>query len=239
MQRFKDFWEGKTTSLHRSDSADFYRLKAAEHASIIQQEDRVLPAVDIGCGAGELLYFLGEYCSVQVGLDFSESMLAIARERLKGKKISLLNQDAFNYLESSAEPVWLACGSINQYLEQSGQQRLLDVFVKNPSASSVYLFDCVDPIRYVSLPLGLGYVPKPAPKRLRIIYNTLVLLKLSLASMLNPSANLVVNLGEMGYGFAPQFWLAQGSKRGLAVEIVSSKYYEYRYHVAIRKKVDA
>lgn len=235
MQKFKDFWEGKTTSLHRSDSDDFYRLKAAEHASVMHEKDRGLSSVDIGCGAGELLYFLSDYCPVRVGLDFSESMLEVARERLKDKDIALINKDVFDYLGSSEERVWLACGSINQYLNEYGQQRLLDIFLSNSQASAIYLYDSVDPVRYLALPLGLRYFPSPAPKPIRVMHNALFLLKIIVASVINPGSPSVVNLGDMGYGFFPRFWLSECSKRGLDVEIFSSRYYEYRYHVAIRK----
>jgi hypothetical protein len=39
----------------------------------------------------------------------------------------------------------------------------------------------------------------------------------------------------MGYGYLPRFWLEACDARGLEVEIVSSRFYEYRYHVLIHK----
>ena len=39
----------------------------------------------------------------------------------------------------------------------------------------------------------------------------------------------------MGFGYLPSFWRRQADAHQLSVEIVSSRYYEYRYHVMLRK----
>ena len=45
-----------------------------------------------------------------------------------------------------------------------------------------------------------------------------------------------VRIGRSGFAFHPVFWLQLCEAHGLDCELTSSRYYEYRYHVVIRKR---
>ena len=241
MDSAKDFWNRQTSSLHRADGDFFYRRKAAEHAGLIPDAERQAGAIDIGCGAGELLYFFSHLVRVDTGLDYSQSMLAEAARRLEGKPIQLLDRDLFDYLPPSSHPVWLTTGAINQYLAPDDLRRFLDVFRDNAAARSLYLFDCVDPIRYLLVPYGLSYRPPVARDIVRKVYHfgrrAVIAAGLALGVLGRPSLKLPG--AGMGYGFLPKFWFAEAAARGLQAEIVGSQAYEYRYHVILRKPVAA
>lgn len=239
----KEFWNRQKSSLHRSDDEWFYRGKAEEHASAMSPQERSLEGIDLGCGAGELLFFFMDHANIKAGADYSQSMLDAAEERLKGKGISLLNVDIFDYLPTSNYPVWTTTGAINQYLDPARMNAFLDIFAKNETARSLFLFDCVDPVRYALMPFGISYRPpavkgakglkdylRPAYRRLR----SLVLAARLASGLLEKNVRKLPGAG-MGFGYLPRFWIGAAADRKLQIDIVSSRYYEYRYHISLRK----
>jgi len=237
------FWSKQTSSLHRSDDPAFYRRKAVEHSDLMTDEDRAAPCLDLGCGAGELLEQLRHFVNIKTGIDYSQSMLDIARKRLAGSGITLKNSDLFEYLPSSVEPTWMTTGAINQYMDPKLLRQFLQLFKNNSSALSLYLFDCVDPVRYAIYPFGLSYrsTQKPECNSLRSklrfaawhFRRGLVCIKLALG--LSGRSGSKLGRTGMGYGFAPAEWRFFLESLDLTCEIVSSQFYEYRFHVIIHK----
>jgi len=220
----------------------FYSRKAGEHAALMSPEERSAGCVDLGCGAGEMLQFLADDVNVKVGLDFSESMLAAAREALGTRDIELTSADAFGYLATTEVPVWTTTGAMNQYLPAKDLKRLVSIFFDNPAARSLFLFDCIDPLRYRLMSLGISYRANYAVRRgsltqrekLAHFYHRV---RYAAALSLGMFDGDVQWLGSpaMGYAVAPHFW-HRVSASAISVEIVSSRYYEYRYHAILRKK---
>jgi ubiquinone/menaquinone biosynthesis C-methylase UbiE len=54
------------------------------------EENKVINILDVACGAGHLIHILEEYVYRCTGIDLSDDMLSLARNRVKGK---LLRQD--------------------------------------------------------------------------------------------------------------------------------------------------
>lgn len=238
----KKFWSTQTSSRHRANDPDFYSKKAAEHAALMTDEDRLAGCLDIGCGAGELLVHLADRVNVETGVDYSQSMLDRAAEALDGRDVKLMNVDIFDYLPPSKHAVWMTTGAINQYLDSERMRAFLDIFAANETARSLFLFDCVDPIRYNVLPYGGSYVSRPifgsglggfVRRAKRIVRRAMTATELA-AGLLSVPCKKLSSVG-MGYGYQPWFWLEAARDRALSVEIVSSRYYEYRYHVILRK----
>lgn len=236
------FWEQQTSSGHRSDDAQFYRRKGVEHASLMTAQERVAGCVDLGCGAGELLAHVMDHVTVNVGIDYAQSMLDQAKTNLSGRDIDLINVNIFDYLPGSIYPVWTTTGAINQYLDEAEMGKFLDIFMSNENSRSIFLFDCLDPIRYNLVPFGISYLPTRHRNSgklravLRGAYRAaqrwLFSSRLALGLFNAPVKKLP---GVMGYGYLPRFWLEAAAARGLHIDIVSSQLYEYRYHVALRK----
>lgn len=237
------FWNKQTSSLHRSDVRSFYERKAIEQSGLMTDEEREAPCIDLGCGAGELLEHLRCRVNITTGIDYSESMLKIARKRLAGSGITLENHDLFEYLPSSLERTWITTGAINQYLEPISLKRFLKIFKDNSSARALYLFDCVDPIRYAIYPVGLSYRPvqKIESNSLRSILRNIIfyfrrgLVCIKLGVGLFGRSGSRLGKAGMGYGYAPSEWRSFLESLNLECEIVSSQFYEYRFHIIIRK----
>jgi len=236
-QEIKTYWLKATSSGGRREDDQYYRGKAAEHAALMSLEDRAAGCVDLACGSGELLFHFMDLANVKVGVDYSESMLQRAAGILAGKNIILLNKNIFDYLPGSDCSVWTTTGGLNQYLDQSDMNAFLDVFAANQAACSLYLFDCIDHLRYSMIGCGSSYLaatPRKWKTRLfEMAYRSWVALELALGWLGKPCRK---NYGvSMGYGYLPRFWHRAAAARGLRIEIVSSQQFEYRYHVVLRK----
>lgn len=241
MNAIEKFWASQTQSLNRESHGEFYRRKALEHAGILGERCRSCDGVlDIACGAGELLEQLAGRVRIEVGLDYSESMLAAARQRLGAASgIEWVRADVFEYLPAARTGVWMSTGGINQYLDAADLRRILDIFAGNPHARALYLFDCIDPLRLRLLQGGISYRPEhllpdsPGWRARRLIRR----LRFATRYVAGGYAREVQYLGSpsMGYGQLPAYWLRECAARLLQVEIVSSRYYEYRYHACITK----
>ncbi len=234
------FWATQTSSMHRADDPQIYQKKAVEFAAVIRPEDRQAGLVDLGCGAGELLEHLQHLVRISAAFDGSESMLTAARSRLGDSGIELIQgADVIAFLGTAPNSVWTTTGAINQFLDPDGQRRLLDLFAAHPHARRYYMFDCVDPLRYALLPHGISYRPtnlirvEPlATQAKRAIRRLMLAGRLAVGG---PSDSQHLGSVAMGWGQLPRFWIREGMSRRLRVEIVSSKYYEYRYHVVLEK----
>lgn len=243
----KEFWQSQNSSLHRSDSQNWYQKKAEEHAGLMHPNEKIQGIIDLGCGAGELLNPLSDLVKINAGTDYSGKMLDKAKELNNGKNIDFFEADIFELLNDREEATWITTGAINQYLNDNETNKLFEIFSSNNSARSFLLFDTVDPIRYKLLPVGIGYINNKAipssnsenkiVMHLKKIYRSskslLKILLLTLRLKVKP-----VSLGSpaMGYGHMTEYWFFIAKKFDLNIEIVSSRYYEYRYHVFFRKK---
>jgi cyclopropane-fatty-acyl-phospholipid synthase len=244
MSKSKDFWSEQNSSLHRDASEGFYRKKALEHSRFLLKADESRTILDVGCGAGELLYFFSEHANVEKGTDFSASMIEAAKLRLASKpNISLAVEDVFEGLPNAAQGIWTTTGAINQYLTRDELSQLFKMFMENNHVESMYLFDCVDYLRYFARNAHNTYISvsqtyKPSWK---MQLATFVKRSLHLSSMFGRSLIGVLPdilpLGNtsMGFGTLPSLWRNLTMDLPVEMEIVSSLYYEYRYHVRISK----
>jgi SAM-dependent methyltransferase len=241
MDEISRFWDAQVASLNREAGDVFYRKKAHEHRSVLSDHDAEAGIIDLGCGAGEMLEHLAPLARISAALDYSESMLNAARDRLGDRfGIDLMVADIFTYLPTSPHAVWTTTGAINQYLDEPDLRRVLGLFRDNQRAEAFYLFDCIDPLRYVLLGSGISYRPEhmAAPSAAgaikRLGRRVITAAKLALGGYERPVAYL--GSPGMGYGQRPDFWLRACAEANLDVEIISSRYYEYRYHVIARKR---
>jgi SAM-dependent methyltransferase len=231
--RYLRFWQTQSRSLHREDDDSFYARKAKEHVGLMT-DDAGATVADFACGAGELLSNLVPLVDVEEASDFSESMLAQARQRLAGADVALIHADGMEHGRTATQPVWTTCGGLNQYLDPDLLRQWIEVFDANPAARSLYLFDTVDPIRYRALASRSRYAEQHPSAGLRA--------RRRIWSAGNALTNLAhrqwAYLGSpaMGFGFTPSFLRDIASDVGLSARFCSSREYEYRFHAILRKQ---
>ena len=234
--RFLPFWTGRTSSGQRYSGPIYNMAKAQEHANFMTSSDRVRGAVDLGCGAGEILSEFTNLVTINAAVDFSSSMIEAAKKSIPNRGIAFHCQDVFEYLSVSRESVWTSSQGINQYSDERMLTELFAAFAKSQEASAMYLFDTIDPFKYLLARggvLGAYY----GGIHFSIVKRTLMLLVGTVISLLYPRWFQIGYLGRIvGYGVSPTFWTRMCGNHDLNVRMVSSLHYEYRYHVAIEKK---
>lgn len=244
MSEIRKYWNTKNKSGQRYQSKEFFDSKAKEHFSLIDDNCLAKGVIDLGCGAGEVLegYLRNNY-KVIAGMDFSTSMLDEARKNLSGYDISLFEGDVFKVLPEAKYSAWIATQSLNQYLPPHKLEEFIKLFEENDNVKQLALFDCVDFLRYLYMPIhgfrydstGLG---SGGFRKKLGFYKAMIRILLELTVFLITGAKPYKFLGvEMGYGYLPLFWMSLAKKYNLTAEIYSSKFYEYRYHVVFHKNV--
>lgn len=235
----QEFWSNQKSSLHREHNSNFYKKIALEHFSLLKEANATSGIIDLGCGAGELLKHLCNLAKIEVAIDNSASMISEAKKRLSSLFSGILIKgDFIRYLPTSSHRVWMTTAGINQYSNESNLKHVLNLFLSNKKSQFFFFFDCIDPIRY-GLVEFISYKNKYIEtKKFFGLFNFYKKLRTLLHFILNKNLSETVYLGSPGMGYAqrPSFWFKICNKKNLDIEIISSRYYEYRYHVIIKKK---
>ena len=98
------YWSDKTHGLHRIRSEDSLRKYAEEMLAIIPCRGTLF---DVGCGACEVTSYLAPHFDKIYGIDFSESMLQAARQRVDRlgiANIELLKGTMTDFPETARNP---------------------------------------------------------------------------------------------------------------------------------------
>lgn len=231
-----NFWKNKEQSLNRESSPEYYRRKSAEIYSVISFYDKSLGLIDFGCGAGELLHPLSQKLNCNItAVDYSESMLKAARERVKSENVFFECQDALDFSEKTdvKSTIWMSCGAANQYSCKRELVKFINNFLRNPHTKQLLLFDTIDPLQYILFNAGIIFSYSPRRKG-GFLKRTLELFK---NLLVYKAYKLIVPLSVgMGYGVKKSFWRQEFITTNIEVKILSSMYFEYRYHVVLEKK---
>lgn len=234
---YQSLWNKVEDSGNRLSDEWYYRAKAKEHIQLFSEDDKEKECVDLGCGAGEILHFMTEELNITIALDFSEKMIELAKKNDYYRIPNFICGDCFEYLPSCTNEVWTTCGAINQYLDCQRISDIIRIFSENSCASSFYLFDCIDPLRYATLTLGSKFKKENVGSKLSFRgFISMIKEFIKVAYRINfISHTYKYAFLHFGYGHAPMLWYSLASKYNLQIEIVSSKYFEYRYHVILKK----
>jgi SAM-dependent methyltransferase len=237
--QIQKYWSSVNSSSHRQNNIEFYNNNAREHISLIDNDDIDKEFIDLGCGAGKILQYYKKELNYIEGLDSSVSMISEAK-KLLNKSIKLVHADPFDYLPNCKIPIWTTCGALNQYLNNHEVEKFLHLFKKNQYALSLYMFETICPIRYSLLTNGISFRQQHLDQKLNFklkCKNKLKKLIFAFYFSLGKYSKDTVYLNSpvMGYGHSPSLWHKLGEKYDLKIDIIGSKYYEYRYHVILRK----
>jgi cyclopropane fatty-acyl-phospholipid synthase-like methyltransferase len=122
---WRQFWEGKTSPLHRFNTPEWYRRYAQEINLILDTLDyQGGNVLETGCGDGALFNELAINKKDYTGIDFSTSL--IDKFQINHPSLKLLCTDAASYYEEKKFSLIFSNGVI-QYFDR-GQ---LDLYIKN------------------------------------------------------------------------------------------------------------
>jgi SAM-dependent methyltransferase len=231
-------WNKADDSGNRFIESWYLEAKADEQVEVFSSDDQVKECIDLGCGAGELLQFMSRRLRVRVAFDFSITMINLAKKLVYSSRPEFVCADCFEYLPHCTVPIWITSGALNQYLDQVRLIELLQIFAKNDSAESFYLFDCIDPIRYATLFSGSKYSSDDTYEGVKSIKS--FLLNIYEFAKVSYKVNFISStykyeMLHFGYGHIPSLWYTIAKKYDFNIKIISSRYFEYRYHVILKK----
>jgi SAM-dependent methyltransferase len=236
-ESYKSLWNKVEDSGNRLRDEWYYRAKAKEHVQLFSEEDKQRDCIDLGCGAGEILQYMTSEIKVNTALDFSEKMIQLAEKLNYHRRPKFICADCFEYLPSCTAEVWTTCGAINQYLNYQRISDIIRIFAESQQACSFYLFDCIDPILYAALNLGSKFKKERIDNKLSLSGFASAIKEFIIVSyninFISPTYKY--SFLHFGFGHAPVLWHSLSTKYNLQFEILSSRYFEYRYHVILKK----
>ena len=234
---FTKYWSNKSSSHNRDSSDEYYLSKALEHKAIMSFYGEYSEIIDYGCGAGELIVFILKFMDSNfICVDFSKKLLHEARQKINSNRVTFVENNAVDYSASSGGQAWMSCGAVGQYSTIEEMKLFIENFFKS-EAEILFLFDCIDPLRYELIKYScLGsYINSHEEKNISKIIARLSFIFFRYSKLLI-SSKTVRSIGEMGYTYDYRFWREIASKMNLDLSIMSSHKFEYRYHVVLRKK---
>jgi cyclopropane fatty-acyl-phospholipid synthase-like methyltransferase len=232
MRDYREFWAKQTSPLNRSAAPDFVAKKARENLFHLQGGTQLL---DFGCGDGDLLEHYPPVYERVVGVDFSPSLIDIARTRIKNAKLANVEL----HLADDVSVWQLALGPIDRIASTAVMQNLsaaaIEAFLRNahailPPKSKVCLFDLIDPRLLPVMRMGLfGPAGEAASPLVRAARASTGLAREGLRVLLRRD-------DAIGYALHPRDMRAMADRLGYDIDVPCSMYYEYRYHAVMTRR---
>lgn len=225
---WKAFWSAQSSGIHRFETEDFLQREAREKLLHMPAGGRLL---DFGCGSADLLVYYADAFTSIVGADYSPSMLAKARERLQRFGIRTIE-----LVEADDRSVWdlglgtfdcITADGVVQYLNR----RQLERFVQRAAGAlapggAICLFGVLDPLQLL---LWEGGWFRTNVRLLERIVGV------GRAAMVQAARRMLGRQRGFGIAYSPDCFVDIAGQSNLRIEFARSVYYEYRYHVLLRK----
>ena len=225
-EKFRNYWQDKTDSGHRFKDERWFRKLAEELLYLFPVRGALL---DVGSGDAKILTYLAPHFDSVTGIDVSESMLGEAGKRVKESGITnirLKQGDACHFPDSVGKADLILSYQVAQHLE--------------PEEIKMHLQEC----KRVLNPGGMVGICSIPWANLRYLYESNGLLGKSLSplSMVlhyylrRPKricSQIKHGLSIMGLWYTHDQIKAIADAEGFNCEIVTSWYYEYRFHAIL------
>jgi len=225
---WSQYWADKKNGQHRFQTENFLIKEAKEKIFHMAGGKSLL---DFGCGSGDLLiYFIPEYKWV-TGVDFSDSMIKKAQEKIQDfgylnvKLIHANDVSVWDKIDRSYDRIITV--AVIQYLSIDQ----IEKFIKNASSKlnpngKIILFDIIDPRRFDLWRAGL-FAKK---YNWFSVFFRFVKIKVYHLFTGGPDDK------DLGFSYDPWVIDKIAQKFGFQMEYVASMYYEYRYHAILYRK---
>jgi ubiquinone/menaquinone biosynthesis C-methylase UbiE len=230
LARSRAYWEDKTDAGHRHSGNQWFELYGKELLAMIPSGGTLL---DVGCGACELTTHLAGAFDNVVAIDFSDSMLAVARNRVDSEKLSqitVMKGEATRFpIAANAVDVILAY-SVVQYCNVAELQAHLSECARVLKPGGRICWGLVPNARLRRLWYA-GALSNPRPSLVQMFRRSLRM-QHRWWSAIRKSDLLWDGIGN---------WFVQDELRklcdraGFTVEFRNCWYYEYRFHALLRR----
>jgi lipopolysaccharide exporter len=217
LEKFRQFWSDKTSTLNGREGEEFWRAQAGELKELYASSptDRVL---EIGCGDGNLFPYFDIPAENYKGVDFTPQF--IERFRSREPSVTLECAEGASYFERGAQYDLILLNGIVQHFDSI----MLEQHLKN---ASLMMGDH-----------GLliwGSIPH---SRHRMMYDAGKWsgnCKPGLMRFVKSWGGRLLGMDAMGFWYEPDQVAALVNKYGLHAKFVPSNLYPYRFHAVIQK----
>jgi ubiquinone/menaquinone biosynthesis C-methylase UbiE len=225
------YWKDRTGAGHRHSDNRWFQLYGQELLAMIPRGGTLL---DVGCGACELTTHLAGAFDTIVAIDFSDSMLAVARKRVDREKLSQINvmkgQATQFPIAANSVDVVLAYGVV-QYCSATDLQAHLSECARVLKPGGRICWGLVPNARLRRLWYA-GALTNPRPSLVQMIRRSLRM-QYRWWSAIRKGDLLWDDIGS---------WFIQDDLRklcdraGFSIEFRNCWYYEYRFHALLGRK---
>ena len=217
VERFRQFWADKDSTLNGREGEEFWRAQAGELTRLYSSNlpGRVL---EIGCGDGNLFPYFEIPPADYKGVDFTPQF--IEQFRLKEPSVNLECAEGASYLDRDAEYDLILLNGIVQHFDSE----MLEQHLRNACAM----------MRDGSL-LVWGSIPQRRRRREYDAGKWSGSGKMSAMRLIRSWGGRMLGLDAMGYWYEPEEVAALAHKYGLQAQFVPSDLYPYRFHAVLSK----
>jgi cyclopropane fatty-acyl-phospholipid synthase-like methyltransferase len=218
------YWANKAHGLHRVRSEDWLQKYAEEILAIISRRGVLF---DVGCGACEVTSYLAPHFDKIYGIDFSDSMLQAAHQRIDRlgiANIDLLKGTMTKFPQNDRRPHVILSYAVIQYLV--------------PAEFIGHLRACRSVLERDGV-VFVGLVPDPARKQL--FYARLFPDRSNLRRRIDIYRYQIAQyfkndpiLDGMGNWYSPSDIKRFAGEAGFETEIHKPRYADYRFHAVLR-----
>jgi ubiquinone/menaquinone biosynthesis C-methylase UbiE len=227
----QDYWRHKIDAVHRHSDEDWFRLYAQELLAMMPLGGTLF---DVGCGACQLTTYLADAFDRIVAIDLSDSMLSAARNRVASLKLSqivLMKGDATQLpVPDRSADVILAYGVI-QYLDEAGVQKHLAECERVLKPGGLICWGLTPNARMRRLWYA-GALSNPRPSLIQMCRRSMHA-HYAWARAIKGGNPLWDGVGNW---FDQTLLYARCDRAGFVAEFRNCWYYEYRFHVLLRRK---
>lgn len=217
-EKFRKFWQHKTSPLHGNESPEFHEGLAQELKELFPRETpaRIL---EIGCGDGRLFPYLGFPASSYTGVDFSPKLLDLFRSHHPG--LELRCSEGSSFLDCGAMYRLIFSHGVVQHFDPEMLDRHFENGRQMMDADSVLVCASVlDKDRQKQYDSGL----LTRGTRARLVRRA------------KSAARRILGLDVMGYWYSREEIAKMAAAHGLEATFAESRMFSYRFHVILRLK---
>jgi lipopolysaccharide exporter len=217
VERFRQFWADKDSTLNGREGEDFWRAQAGELRNLYSSNPpgRVL---EIGCGDGSLFPYFGIPPANYKGVDFTPQF--IERFRSKEPRVHLECAEGSSYLDRGTQYDLILLNGIVQHFDPI----MLEQHLQNARA-----------MMREGGQLIWGSIPQRRHRRKYDAGKWSGSGKESGYRLLRSWGGRLLGLDAMGYWYEPEEVAELAKKYGLYARFFSSELYPYRFHAVFRE----
>jgi SAM-dependent methyltransferase len=236
MTDWQNLWNN-TSNVGHAKNSDDWKLKYAKELIMFLEPNNQEIAVDLGCGAGELLVIISKYYKKIFGIDFSDEMINSAKKLLEEKQFSNIElynsplQSSSNFINSKINVIY--SNQVAQYLLEKDIEELIISFKsKLINGSRIYFFNALNVDQKESFEIGL--YRNNCSMNWKSIIKSIIKLKWGIFKQTLIDKDYVHNK-NLGYWHSKELYSKLAKKHNFEVEFFNAIYihHSYRFHVKL------